>query len=131
MACSNNWNAHTIFLILLYSWRLLCYLVKIFTSHQKFFHPYKPYHAYSAYISDDIFDFYSLRLLNREIASANRNALFLYQEQLEADLSQIETSMAQDWAQNWNYQKLKYKLDPLDVHLNTLSIVNKARNSLL
>ena len=24
------------------------------------------------------FDFYSLRLLNREIASANRNALFLY-----------------------------------------------------
>lgn len=33
------------------------------------------------------FDFYSLRLLNREIASANRNALFLYQEQLEADLS--------------------------------------------
>lgn len=110
--------------------RLLCYLVKIFTSHQKFFHPYKPYHAYSAYISDDIFDFYSLRLLNREIASANRNALFLYQEQLEADLSQIETSMAQDWAQNWNYQKLKYKLDPLDVHLNTLSIVNKAREQL-
>ena len=76
------------------------------------------------------FDFYSLRLLNREIASANRNALFLYQEQLEADLSQIETSMAQDWAQNWNYQKLKYKLDPLDVHLNTLSIVNKAREQL-
>ena len=76
------------------------------------------------------FDFYSLRLLNREIASANRNALFLYQEQLEADLSQIETSMAQDWATNWNYQKLKYKLDPLDVHLNTLSIVNKAREQL-
>lgn len=43
------------------------------------------------------FDFYSLRLLNREIASANRNALFLYQEQLEADLSQIETSMAQPY----------------------------------
>lgn len=76
------------------------------------------------------FDFYSLRLLNREIASANRNALFLYQEQLEADLSQIETSMAQNWATNWNYQKLKYKLDPLDVHLNTLSIVNKAREQL-
>ena len=56
------------------------------------------------------FDFYSLRLLNREIASANRNALFLYQEQLEADLSQIETSMAQNWATNWNYQKLKYNL---------------------
>lgn len=31
------------------------------------------------------FDFYSLRLLNREIASANRNALFLYQEQLVPD----------------------------------------------
>ena len=72
------------------------------------------------------FDFYSLRLLNREIASASQNALFLYQEQLEADLSQIETSMAQNWAQNWTYQKLKYKLDPLDVHVNTLSIINKA-----
>ena len=38
--------------------------------------------------------------------------------------------MAQNWATNWNYQKLKYKLDPLDVHLNTLSIVNKAREQL-
>ena len=76
------------------------------------------------------FDFYSLRLLNREIASASQNALFLYQEQLEADLSQIETSMAQNWAQNWTYQKLKYKLDPLDVHVNTLFIINKAREQL-
>ena len=36
-------------------WEVLMLSRKIFTSHQKFFHPYKPYHAYSAYISDDIF----------------------------------------------------------------------------
>lgn len=78
-------------------WEVLMLSRKNFYISSKIFHPYKPYHAYSAYISDDIFDFYSLRLLNREIASANRNALFLYQEQLEADLSQIETSMAQNY----------------------------------
>ena len=72
--------------------------LKIFTSHQKFFFTFISLIMLIPLTFLTIFfDFYSLRLLNREIASANRNALFLYQEQLEADLSQIETSMAQNW----------------------------------
>lgn len=34
---------------------IVIFLEALMLSRKNFFHPYKPYYAYSAYISDDIF----------------------------------------------------------------------------
>lgn len=76
------------------------------------------------------FDFYTVHVMNGEVASANKNMLSLYYQKLDSDLSQIELSIAQDWVQNWDYQKLQYSLDPIEVHTDTLSIMNQNKELL-
>ncbi len=76
------------------------------------------------------FDFYTIHILNKEVASANKNTLYLYHQKLDSDLEQIELQIAQNWAQNWNFQKLQYHLDPIEAHTDTLNILNQNKDIL-
>ncbi len=69
------------------------------------------------------FALHTIRVSEEMAASANRNALYLYQQELSTNLEQLEQSMAQSWAQDWKYQKLRFELDDIDAHESTRIIL--------
>lgn len=69
------------------------------------------------------FALHTIQSSEEMVASANRNALYLYQQELSSSLEQLDLLIAQSWAQDWNYQKLRYKQPAIDAHESTRKIL--------
>ncbi len=54
------------------------------------------------------FALHTIQSSEEMVASANRNALYLYQQELSSNLEQLELLIAQSWAQDWDYKKLRF-----------------------
>ena len=72
------------------------------------------------------FALHTIQSSEEMVASANRNALYLYQQELSSSLEQLDLLIAQSWAQDWNYQKLRYKQPAIDAHESTRKILNNS-----
>lgn len=76
------------------------------------------------------FNFYTVNILKHQVSSASKNALHLYYQKLNSDLSQLELLFSHEWVQNYEYQKLQYVLDPIEAHTDTLQILNDSKETL-
>lgn len=77
-----------------------------------------PFAALSVY-----FALHTIQSSEEMVASANRNALYLYQQALSSNLEQLELLIAQSWAQDWTYQKLRFQQEAIDAHDSTRKIL--------
>lgn len=77
-----------------------------------------PFAALSVY-----FALHTIQSSEEMVASANRNALYLYQQELSSSLEQLELLIAQSWAQDWDYQKLRFQQEAIDAHESTRKIL--------
>ncbi len=69
------------------------------------------------------FALHTIQSSEEMVASANRNALHLYQLELSSNLEQLELLIAQSWAQDWDYQKLRFHQEAIDAHESTRKIL--------
>ena len=69
------------------------------------------------------FALHTIQSSEEMVASANRNALYLYQQELSSNLEQLELLIAQSWAQDWDYQKLRFQQKAIDAHESTRKIL--------
>ena len=76
------------------------------------------------------FNFYTVNILKKELTSASRNSLHLYYQKLTSELEQLELLLSHEWVQNYEYQRLRYTLDPVDAHTDTLQIWNDNKETL-
>jgi len=77
-----------------------------------------PFAALSVY-----FALHTIQSSEEMVASANRNALYLYQQELSSNLEQLELLITQSWAQDWDYKKLQFQQKPIDAHESTRKIL--------
>ncbi len=77
-----------------------------------------PFAALSIY-----FALHTIQSSKEMVASANRNALYLYQQELSSSLEQLELLIAQSWAQDWDYKKLQFQQEAIDAHESTRKIL--------
>lgn len=77
-----------------------------------------PFAALSVY-----FALHTIQSSEEMVASANRNALYLYQQELASNLEQLELLITQSWAQDWDYKKLQFQQKPIDAHESTRKIL--------
>lgn len=69
------------------------------------------------------FALHTIQSSEEMVASANRNALYLYQQELSSNLEQLELLIAQSWAQDWDYKKLRFQQEAIDAHESTRKIL--------
>lgn len=58
----------------------------------------------------------SLRALHEEMEQNGRDTIYLYQSQLDSDVSRIATTISNYWAQEYNHIRLLYAQSPLDAY---------------
>lgn len=77
-----------------------------------------PFAALSVY-----FALHTVSESKKMVASANRSALHLYQQELSSNLEQLEQYLVQNWAQDWRHRMLQYEQNAIDAHESTRDIL--------
>lgn len=77
-----------------------------------------------------IYNLYTLNIFKVELAKANHDTVFLYQQNLEMDMKRIEYTMSEYWATDIQHQQLVFPLDEITAHVNTLEIMEKYKSML-
>lgn len=74
-----------------------------------------------------VYNFYSIKTLNSEVAQSGVNTIELYQSQIEYDLKRLSMTISEYWANDYDHANMLHKVDELTRHLSGYEIGVKYR----
>lgn len=77
-----------------------------------------------------LYNYYSIKTLNNEVAQSGKNTIILYQSQIEYDLQKVSQTIADYWANDYDHANMIHKVDKLTKHLSGYEIGLKYRTLL-
>lgn len=77
-----------------------------------------------------VYNFITVKAVNRKIYETNKNIASFYQNTLESDLKKVELNLAELVANNHNYRQLLNKSSEYDVHISSYNIIEEYKTML-
>ena len=74
-----------------------------------------------------VYNYYSIKTLNNEVARSGENTIALYQSQIEYDLRRLSLTVSEYWANDYDHVNMLHKVDELTRHLSGYEIGVKYR----
>lgn len=74
-----------------------------------------------------VYNYYSIKTLNNEVAQSGENTIELYQSQIEYDLRRLSLTISEYWANDFDHANMLHKVDELTRHLSGYEIGVKYR----
>jgi two-component system sensor histidine kinase YesM len=74
-----------------------------------------------------VYNYYSIKTLNSEVAQSGENTIELYQSQIEYDLRRLSLTISEYWANDFDHANMLHKVDEMTRHLSGYEIGVKYR----
>lgn len=77
-----------------------------------------------------LYNYYSIKAINNEVAQSGKNTIILYQSQVEYDLKKVSQTISDCWANDYDHANMINKVDKLTIFLSGYEIGLKYRTIL-